>query len=371
MLQKWTSITVALLLFSCNLKSENSNSNNPKTDTSISSSKDSVIQPRVLPPQVIDFVAVGDMMLGTNYPGPSTLPPNHQSLLTPAESFIKEASIAFGNCEGTFLNNGGTPKGSGANIYCFRQPENYVQDFKDAGFDFLSIANNHINDFGSTGIENTIKVLTQSEISFAGTPSHASTFVKRGDLLIGLIAFAPHTGCLDMNDIQQAVNWVKKAKSKCDILLLSFHGGAEGSGATHVTRKTEIFYGQNRGNVYDFAHKMIDAGADIIIGHGPHVARGIELYQSKLIAYSLGNFCTYGMFNLSGVSGFAPLLQFKVNEKGNFVSGKIVSFKQINEGGPIRDENQSAAQLIKKLSNEDFPDNQLIIDDNGDISIKK
>jgi poly-gamma-glutamate capsule biosynthesis protein CapA/YwtB (metallophosphatase superfamily) len=185
------------------------------------------------------------------------------------------------------------------------------------------------------------------------------------------VAFAPHSGCLDLNDINQAVALVKKTKTKCDILFVSFHGGAEGSGATHVTRKTEIFYGQNRGNVYDFAHQMIDAGADIVVGHGPHVARAMELYHSKLIAYSLGNFCTYGMFNLRGVSGYAPLLQFKVNEKGNFVNGKIISFKQINEGGPIKDENYSAAQLIKKLSREDFPDNQLVIDEDGGISIKQ
>ena len=116
---------------------------------------------------------------------------------------------------------------------------------------------------------------------------------------------------------------------------------------------------------------LIDAGADVVIGHGPHVPRALELYKSRLIAYSLGNFCTYAKFNLKGISGYAPLLTFKVNQKGEFSEGKIYSFLQQGEGGPMKDETNAAAQLIRQLSIEDFPESTLLIDEEGKISVHR
>lgn len=320
----------------------------------------------------ISFTAVGDIMLGTNYPDISTLPPyDARFLFSEADSFLKRTDITFGNLEGTLLDSGGIPKGSGANIYCFRQPTRYVKYLQESGFDFLSIANNHINDFGPYGIQSTIKTLSESGLHFAGIPSYPFSIIIKDSIKIGLVAFAPHSGCIDMNDIEKASTLVSEIKKKCDILLVSFHGGAEGVNHQHVTRSKEYFFDQDRGNVYQFAHQMIDAGADIIIGHGPHVARGIELYKSHLISYSLGNFCTYGMFNLKGVSGVAPLLQFDVDLTGKFVKGKIYSFVQLNEGGPLKDLNNSAAKNVGKLSKEDFPESSLQIDDDGNIVLSK
>src|SRR5690606_34469335 len=126
---------------------------------------------------------------------------------------------------------------------------------------------------------------------------------------------------------------VQNLKKKVDIVIVSFHGGAEGAKYEHITRKNEIFLNENRGNPFAFAHAMIDAGADIVLGHGPHVARAVEVYKNKFIAYSLGNFCTYGMFNLKGPNGIAPLLQVKLNGKGDFLYADIISMKQtINYG---------------------------------------
>jgi poly-gamma-glutamate capsule biosynthesis protein CapA/YwtB (metallophosphatase superfamily) len=110
---------------------------------------------------------------------------------------------------------------------------------------------------------------------------------------------------------------------------------------------------------------MVDAGADVILGHGPHVPRALEVYKNKLIAYSLGNFCTYGMFNLNGTSGYAPLLEFQVNGNGDFLNGKIISFLQKGEGGPKLDLNNAAARLIQQLSKEDIPESKLQISDSG------
>jgi poly-gamma-glutamate capsule biosynthesis protein CapA/YwtB (metallophosphatase superfamily) len=241
----------------------------------------------------LTVIAVGDLMLGSNYPNCSDVPINNGVfLLKPFEQFLKQGDIVFGNIEGTFLNKGGIPKGSGNQVYCFRQPLEMAKILKEKGFNLLSVANNHANDFGERGLQSTDSILTNLNIAFAGSLAKPETHLKIKNINIGFTAFAPHKGCQDMNDIENAEKIVRNLKKANQIVIVSFHGGSEGEKNQHVTKKTEIFYGQNRGNVYQFAHRMIDAGADIVIGHGPHVVRAVELYNNKFIAYSLGNFCT-------------------------------------------------------------------------------
>lgn len=311
-------------------------------------------------PDTLTITAVGDMMFGTNFPDRSHLPPNEgKDLLTPVADDLKNTDICFGNVEGTFLDQGGTPKGFGGNVYSFRQPVNFAQYYPDYGFNLLSVANNHIADFGETGMKSTAKTLSDLKLAFAGLSDAPTTIIDIKGKKIGLAAFAPHKGCVNMNDIANTSAIVRDLKKRCHIVIVSFHGGAEGTGATHVPKRTEIFFGQNRGNVYAFAHAMIDAGADMVIGHGPHVPRAMELYNNKFIAYSLGNFCTYGMFSLHGPSAVAPILKVQINEKGDFVGGRIVSIRQEGEGGPLPDASNGAFELIRSLSATDFPGNQL------------
>lgn len=366
------SYALSMLFLGCSQSVDNKSStepllaihdkNEPFSDTSINKSKKN---------KTIDIAAVGDIMLGTNFPDISTLPPDANSLLKPADSLLQNASITFGNAEGVFLNEGGQSKGSGANVYNFRQPESYATILKNYGFDFLSVANNHAYDFGAIGLESTSKVFEANGLKFAGNKNNPYAIIERDGVKIGMVAFAPHNGCLNLNDLPAVISLVKEVKAKCDILMVSFHAGAEGSKATRVPRRHEIFYDQDRGDVYEASHAVIDAGADVVIGHGPHVPRALELYKSRLIAYSLGNFCTYAKFNLKGISGYAPLLSFKVDQRGAFSEGKIHSFLQLGEGGPVKDETNAAALLIKQLSIEDFPESTLLIDQEGNISIKK
>ncbi len=337
-----------------------SSSQKEKINTSLplqSEVKDTLSQSRS---DTISFIAVGDIMFGTNFPNAVTLPPNDgKDLLKYFTAELQSADITFGNAEGVFMDAGGKPKDSGANVFCFRQPKRYAQYFAANGFDLISVANNHIADFGEEGIKSTIAALRELSLHFAGVYNFPTTVFTVRNLKIGMAAFAPHKGCIQMNDLANAEATVKKLKKECDIVIVSFHGGAEGKKATHVPRRKEFFYKQNRGDVYKFCHKMVDAGADIVVGHGPHVARAMELYKNKFIAYSLGNFCTYGMFNLDGVSGIAPLLKIYVNEKGDFINGIITSIKQEGEGGPLPDSSFAAFNLIKNLSATDIPANAL------------
>jgi poly-gamma-glutamate capsule biosynthesis protein CapA/YwtB (metallophosphatase superfamily) len=93
----------------------------------------------------------------------------------------------------------------------------------------------------------------------------------------------------------------------------------------------------------------------------------MEVYQDRLIAYSLGNFCTYRGMSLDEEKGYAPLLWVELGRNGEFVRGKIFSFIQIPPGGPKKDEKERAWDLIKKLSHEDFPRTRPVFDESGSI----
>ena len=322
-----------------------------------------------LPLRVIRIVAVGDIMPGTNYPSASYLPRSCESLFNPVRSIIQNADVATGNLEGVFSSNGGEPKNCNnpKTCYVFRMPDSYAACIKDAGFDILGVANNHVNDFGYTGRQNTARLLDETGIAFGGFKDRSTVIYKQNGITLGFCAFAPHTGTLDFKDYENAAAIVAELKKEADIVIVNFHAGAEGSKYQHVTKKDEVFLGHNRGNPWYFSRKVIDAGADLVVGHGPHIVRAIEFYKDKLIAYSLGNFCTYARFNLSGPNAYAPILEVKLNSEGDFVSGKIHSFLQLGEGGPVPDPGQRAMKKIRDLTRLDFPEQDLIIDEAGNI----
>ena len=110
-------------------------------------------------------------------------------------------------------------------------------------------------------------------------------------------------------------------------------GGAEGSDKTHVTSGHEIFLGEDRGDLITFSHAVIDAGADVVFGHGPHVMRGMEFYKGRLIAYSLGNFCGYRVLGTAGFLGVGGVLKVTLH-KGRHLGRR--------EAGADRDDQQRA-----------------------------
>ena len=329
---------------------------------------------KAITPLTYNIIGVGDMMLGTNYPSKSYLPPNGgKDLLADVDHILMGADVTFGNLEGTLLTKGGTAKRcSNPNAcYAFRSPDEYAAHFSRAGFDVLSLANNHSGDFGPSGRANTKRLLDEQGIYYAGLAGTDEYVVfERNGVKYGLCAFAPNRGTCDIRNISRAKEIVKKAAEKADIVIVSFHGGAEGEKHQHVTRKTETYYGENRGNVYQFAHAVVDAGADIVFGHGPHVTRAAELYKDKFIIYSLGNFCTYGRFSLNGAKGIAPIISLEVDADGNFVSGKAISTYQQKTHGPKLDAQNRAVKKLISLSKSDFPESPLVIEEDGTMRKK-
>lgn len=318
-------------------------------------------------PVNIKFLFVGDIMPGTNYPNASYLPRSCFKLFEPAHELIKSADVAIANLEGVFASGGGKAKNckDPKTCYVFGMPDEYAECIKETGFDILGVANNHVNDFGPEGMRNTARILEEKAFHFAGFSSHPYTILEYSKLKIGYCAFAPHTGTLNLKNYAYARELVSRLDSICDIVVVNFHGGAEGRDHQHVTREDEVFLGYNRGNVYRFAHEVIDAGADVVVGHGPHVVRAVEFYKGKLIAYSLGNFCTYARFNLSGPNAYAPALEVTLSDSGTFISSRIHSFYQSGEGGPVSDSLNRAANKIFELTRTDFPEKDIKIDDEG------
>ncbi len=321
-------------------------------------------------PDTISIIGVGDIMIGTNFPNEGYLPPDSgKYMLSSVAHVLRDADLTFGNQEGVILNEGGEAKSCSdpSVCYIFRSPEHLAQHYVDAGIDMMSLANNHAGDFGETGRKNTMRVLDSLGIHHAGQLAQPFTIFEHERIRYGFVAFSPNNGTQSINDLEAAKALIQHLDSLSDIIIVSFHGGAEGKKYQHVTREREYFYGENRGNVYEFSHEMIDAGADVIFGHGPHVARAIEVYKNRFIAYSLGNFATYGRFNLRGENGLAPIAKVWITEDGSFVKGKIISAVQKGAGVPEIDVNHAAAQKIKELTEADFPESKILIDPEGNI----
>ncbi|UII26041.1 CapA family protein [Fulvivirga maritima] len=337
--------------------------------------QDSVeLQAHRLLKDTVSIIGVGDIMMGTNFPETWYLPPNEgKDLLKEVNPILQNADVTFGNLEGVILDEGGNPKycKDPKVCYIFRSPEYLAQNLVTAGFDVMSTANNHAGDFGDPGRKNTMRVLDSLNIHHAGqTVRPYSTFMLDG-MKYGFAAFSPNTGTMSINNVAAAQKIVAHLDSISDIVIVSFHGGAEGSKYQHVTRKNEYFYGENRGNVYLFAHEMINAGADVIFGHGPHVTRAVEVYNDRFIIYSLGNFCTYARFNLRGDNGLAPIVKVFTDSEGKFLKAQVTPVIQKAPGGPSIDKQKRIITKLQELTAEDFPESQIKIDDSGLINYIK
>lgn len=321
-------------------------------------------------PDTVSIIGVGDIMLGTNFPDESYLPSDSaKQLLAGVAPVLQDAHLTFGNLEGVLLNEGGEQKkcNDPKLCYLFRMPLYMAERLKEAGFDALSLANNHAGDFGDTGRQSTMQTLDSLGIEHAGQLQQPYTLFKHEGLKWAMVAFSPNTGTLSITDIDRAEEIVQELDSLADIVLVSFHGGAEGKKHQHVTRETEEFYGENRGNVYEFSHRLIDAGADVIFGHGPHVTRAIEVYKDRFIAYSLGNFATYARFNLRGPNGITPIVKVFTEPDGRFIKADIIPVIQLYEGIPAIDPQKRAIKTIQELTTADFPEVPVIITDEGTI----
>ena len=319
----------------------------------------------------ITIAGTGDIMLGTDFPENHLPDDDGAGFLAAVTPALTSVDIAFGNLEGVLMDGGEPAKkcSNPASCYMFRSPTRYAQHLRNAGFDVVSLANNHARDFGEAGRDSSMTALDAVGIMHSGREGEIASWEQNG-LRIAMIAFSPTVGSWPLLSIDVATDAVSALASDHDVIIVSFHGGAEGfDGAEHIGFGMEYAYGEACGDVVRFAHAVIDAGADLVLGHGPHVPRAMEIYSDRLIAYSLGNFAAYYGISVAGPKGYAPVVITELDGYGRFLTGELQSYIQLRPGGPVPDPEKNALRMIRRLTLEDFPQGQLSFSPSGQIGI--
>ncbi len=318
----------------------------------------------------IVFAAVGDVMLGSTFP-PSPrplLPPRDgRDLLKNVAPVLSRADITFGNLEGA-LADAGRPRAKCSqrswSCHFFRMPTRYAARLKDAGFNVMGDANNHAFDFGDAGHLSTRQALDAVGLAHSGKIGDLARLQVKGRK-VDLIAFSTSPGTYSLLQLDAAAQVVRQATQEADIVIVSFHGGGEGPMYQIIPRGNEIFLGEDRGDVVAFAHAMIDAGAHLVVGHGPHVVRAMEFYRGRLIAYSLGNFATYMGIDVQGPGGVSLILEVHLALDGKYRSARVFPVLQERGQGPRLDAANTVLPVLRQLSARQFDDTGALFTDNG------
>ena len=183
----------------------------------------------------ISIAAVGDMMIGTDYPKNHLPDDDGVSFLADVAPYLQSADIAFGNLEGVLID-GGEPAKKCKDLnacYLFRSPTRYAAHYRDAGFDVVSLANNHARDFGEEGRDSSAEAMLAVGIEASGRAGTYSV-ILRNDLTVAFANFAVTKNSNMLLDYDESFAWIAALDAEYDIVVVTFHGGAEGTDATHV-----------------------------------------------------------------------------------------------------------------------------------------
>lgn len=296
----------------------------------------------------VTLIAVGDIMLSRDVASTMKRHNDYKYPFLKTADLLKTADITFGNLECAI-----TPgKIIETNEMIFRADPQSVEGLNYAGFDILSLANNHTMNFGKEGIENTFKYLNESNIKFVGAGNNLKEafepkIFEVNGLKIAFLAYADNylvpasyqatenkPGIAFMN-ISKMQEDVKATKEKANFVIVSMHAGVEYS---KEPNKNQI----------NFAYNAIDAGADLVIGHHPHMVQKVEKYKNKYILYSLGNFVFDQMWSMETREGIIAKITFDKNgiKDIEFVPVLIENYSQpkiLDEKDP------KSAEILLKL----------------------
>ncbi|MFD2766704.1 CapA family protein [Micromonospora eburnea] len=317
--------------------------------------------------KVVSLTATGDVIMGN---APSRLPANGGKDFFDDVKAALKGDLVMGNLEEPLTEDTGTGKcaPNATNCYQFRAPPGYAAHLRSAGFQLLNQANNHGYDYGPRGYENTQSALKEHGLKHTGAPGEITVVDVKG-VKVAVLGFSSYPWSNSLTDIGAAKKVVAQAAEQADLVVVQVHMGAEGADKTRVKPGTEMFYGENRGDPIRFSHAVIDAGADLVVGHGPHVLRGMEFYKGRLIAYSLGNFAGGGKsLNSSGRLGWGGVLKVSLAADGSFVEGGFTSTAMNGVGRPAVDRQHRGLGLVRQLSRDNFPETGARLDSDGRIT---
>lgn len=298
----------------------------------------------------VSLLAVGDINLG-RLTGQKILEGNHDYAFENISDYIKTFDIAFGNLESQLADLGGETQ-SPTNEYCFAGPPDGAAGLKTAGWDIVSTANNHMWDYGKDALFETMENLEQAGVKYTGSRRQTEDLYK--PIIIEIngqkIAFLSATmllngyeksGALDYvawADTEELTSAITDIKDTVDWIIVSIHGGVEYASKPTLAKQT-------------LAHALIDAGADIIIGHHTHIPQGIEEYNDGTIFYSLGNFAFWQPFGYWTEHTFVPEITLKTNNTFEYKLTAINSGWQpsLAQGDDINTILEHVQELSSKL----------------------
>jgi hypothetical protein len=294
---------------------------------------------------------VGDITPGSQYGLPSD---GGRALFARVRSRLREPDLMAGNLEGTFSAGGASKCGVGAaNCFAFQAPLANAHALRDAGFDLVNLANNHSFDFGREGQWQTLRALYDAHLTFTGLPAHVRVLTRHG-IRVAFVGSSTYPWTTRMDDVPAVRALISQAAAIADVVVVLFHAGAEGSDRTAVPVGRESAFGEDRGDSRAFAHLVIDAGADVVLGSGPHVVRGMEAYRGRLIAYSLGNFAGADNFAAGGTLSLSGMLTVRVDRRGRLRNGWWHAVRLDASGTPQPDRAGASRDLVRALSGRDF-----------------
>jgi hypothetical protein len=338
----------------------------------------------------VRLALVGDINLGT-ITLPGGIPPDGGRGLFAAVDSLLEGDFVIGNFEGALADSGAPEKcdrmareaaraarargrrwtasdRAAMRCYAFATPTPLAPRLAEAGFTHLGLANNHANDMGQAGRERTERVLDSLGLRPYGPLGRiALDTLRRGDSLtiVGVLGFATYPYAYDLLDLERTTAVVDSVRGLVDVLVVTFHGGAEGAAAGTTPDSMEYLGREPRGDLRKWARLAIDAGADAVVGHGPHVLRGIEFHRGRPIAYSLGNFLTYRGFSLASPLHLTAVLQLRLAGDGTFLGGRLVPVVQRPRAGPVPDPSGAALAHVRARTAEDFPTTGAVFGEDG------
>lgn len=314
-------------------------------------------------PGEVSVGAVGDVLLySAEHTTPADLGRGH---FDGVRSWFTE-DLVTGNLEQAISAETGLDKCAGlADCLAFRSDPDAAGSL--AGFDILNLANNHSRDFGQAGYDSTRQLLAAAGVRTVGDRDEIS-YTRVGDTTVAMVGFAAYSEFNRVTDLRHVSKIVRAAAAQADIVIVQAHMGAEGRGADVVVPGRETMYGENRGDPVAFSRAAVDAGADLVLGHGPHILRGMEFYRGKLIAYSLGNFGGGGVFGRDEATRFGAYLSVRLSPDGELLEGRVRSLRFDYPGGvPEPDPEHGAAALMDERGARDFGDAAARLSDDGAI----
>ena len=350
--------------------------------------RDSVAAETILRvPQMFRVCAGGDITLGTNLDttwqkvGARRLRSNYgltdapAVLVAPLRPLFADADLVLLNVE-TAIGSGPARTKCGPrskNCYAFRGTPESAAALRSLGDSSAAVvgnvANNHARDAGPEGYASTIRHLRDAGIHVTGVDTLATPVLVGDSLTVGVIGF--YTGDIlpDARNLSAVRRHVARAVEQYGTVIVTVHIGAEGVGAQRTRDSTEWFLESriDRGNPVAFARTAFDAGATLVVGHGPHVLRAAEWYDDdRLALYSLGNLLTYGPF-----SNVEPINRGAIacmDVAGRRVVGADVRPTMQHAPGVVDyDRSLRALRLIDSLSVLDFPTRGARVDAWGEL----